>query len=281
MSLSSINAVITGATGGIGAAAVEGLLRRGGKAVMTGRDPRALQDLVQRFDPLRKYSVVIPADLTSAADRARLCSVAEKWQGGVNTLINVAGVAGFGPFADENAEDIDRAFAVNALAPLQLCRALLPHLLSQPRAHIVNVGSVFGTIAYPGHAVYSATKFALRGFSEALRRELSDTNVRVHYLAPRSTRTRFNSGAVETLNEQFGIAMDPPERVAASLLGMLEHDRAEAVIGWPEKFFARLNALAPRLVDRALAKQMPAIRQYASGGNSHPARVQSLSRKVS
>jgi short-subunit dehydrogenase len=184
-------------------------------------------------------------------------------------------------FASEHPDDIDRAFEVNALAPLHLCRALLPHLVSQPRAHIVNLGSVFGTIAYPGHAVYSATKFALRGFSEALRRELSDTNVRVHYLAPRSTRTKFNSSAVEALNERFGIAMDPPERVAASLLDMLERDRAEAVIGWPEKLFARLNALVPRLVDRALAKQVPAIRQYAAGRDSNPPQIHSLSRKVS
>jgi short-subunit dehydrogenase len=123
---------------------------------------------------------------------------------------------------------------------------------------------VFGAIAYPGHTVYSATKFALRGFSEALRRELTGTSVRVHYLAPRATRTRFNSSEVESLNERFGIAMDPPERVAAALLDLLERDRIEAVLGWPERFFARLNALLPRLVDRALAKQIPIIRQHAA-----------------
>lgn len=281
MSFSSINAVITGATGGIGAAVTEHLLRHGGKAVVTGRDSRALQELVHRLDPMCTSTLAVVADLTSAADRARLLSAAESWRGGANTLINIAGVAGFGMFAAERADDIERAFDVNALVPLQLCRAFLPHLLSRPRAHIVNVGSVFGMIAYPGHAVYSATKFALRGFSEALRRELSDTSVRVHYLAPRSTRTSFNSSAVQALNEQLGIAMDPPERVAASLLDLLERDRAEAVIGWPEKLFARLNALLPRLVDRALVKRVPVIRQYAAGHAAHPPQFQSLSRKVS
>jgi short-subunit dehydrogenase len=143
------------------------------------------------------------------------------------------------------------------------------------------LGSVFGTIGYPGHAVYSATKFALRGFSEALRRELDGTNLRVHYLAPRSTRTKFNSSAVEALNEQFGIAMDSPERVAASLLDMLERNRAEAVIGWPEKLFARLNAMLPRLVDRALAKQLPAIRRYSADCDSQSPQISPLSRRAS
>lgn len=281
MSLSSINAVITGATGGIGAAVAEGLVSHGAKAVVTGRDQRALEELVLRIDPMRKSTLAVTADLADAADRTRLCTAARNWQGGVNTLINIAGVAGFGMFANEAPEEIDRAFEVNTLAPLQLCLAFIQHLLSQPDAHIVNVGSVFGTIAYPGHTVYSATKFALRGFSEALRRELSDTNVRVHYLAPRSTRTKFNSRAVEALNEQFGVSMDPPERVAACLLDMLARDRAEAVIGWPEKLFARLNALVPRLVDRALAKQLPAIRQYAAGRDSNAPQIHSFSRKVS
>jgi short-subunit dehydrogenase len=280
MSVESINAVITGATGGIGAAVAKRLLAGGGKAVLTGRDSRALRDLVLETDPLRNSTLAVAADLTSAADRARLCDAAKTWQGGVNTLINIAGVAGFGMFAGENPDDFDRTFEVNALAPLHLTHALLPHLLSQPRAHIVNVGSVFGTIAYPGHAVYSATKFALRGFSEALRRELDGTNVVVHYLAPRSTRTSFNSSAVEALNERFGIAMDPPERVAATLLDMIEHHRPEAVIGWPEKLFARLNALVPRLVDRALAKQVPAMRQSIADRDSIPPRLKILSREV-
>lgn len=281
MNPASINAVITGATGGIGAAVTERLVSLGGKAIITGRDTQALQELLLTVDPQHKSTLAIAADLTSAADRSRLCSAAQAWQGGANTLINIAGVAGFGMFENEPAEDIERAFEVNALAPLQLCRALLPYLLSRPQAHIVNVGSVFGAIAYPGHAVYSATKFALRGFSEALRRELADTGVRVHYLAPRSTRTRFNSSAVEALNEQFGIAMDPPERVAASLLELLARDRAEAVVGWPERLFARLNTLFPRLIDRALAKQVPAIRQYAAELGANPPQIHTLSRKAS
>jgi len=150
------------------------------------------------------------------------------------------------------------------LAPLHLCRGLLAHLRSLPEACILNTGSVFGSIGYPGYAVYSASKFAVRGFTEALRRELSDTNVKVHYVAPRATRTGINTSAVERMNEELGVAMDPPELVARAVCDMVDGGRVEAVLGWPEKFFARVNGVLPRLVDGALRKQLPIIRRYAA-----------------
>lgn len=281
MNLAHLNAVITGASGGIGAAIAGAIIHHGGSVVITGRDPQALSDLVQTLDPSGQRILALAADVTRTADRQRLCEAAMNWRGGVNALINNAGVSDFGLFTGAGPADIEHAFAVNALAPLQLCRALLPHLLRQPQAHIVNVGSVFGAIAYPGHAVYSATKFALRGFSEALRRELSGSTVRIHYLAPRATRTKFNSRAVEAFNDQFGIAMDQPARVAECLCRMLQRGQAESVIGWPEKLFARLNAVLPRLVDHALAGQVPAIREYTAEPEPEQCRIPSLSRRAS
>jgi short-subunit dehydrogenase len=144
-----------------------------------------------------------------------------------------------------------------------LTRALLPHLSAQPRAIILNVGSTLGRIALPGFSVYAASKFGLRGFTEALRRELADTRVRVHYVAPRATRTGINTSAVERMNAELGVAMDPPELVARAVCDMLAGGRAEAVLGWPEKLFARLNGVLPRVVDGALRKQLPVIRRYA------------------
>jgi short-subunit dehydrogenase len=127
----------------------------------------------------------------------------------------------------------------------------------------MNVGSVFGSLAYPGFAAYSATKFALRGFTESLRRELADTQVRIHYLAPRATRTGMNASAVERMNAELGVAMDPPELVAAAACDMLADGRLEAVLGWPEKLFVRINALLPRVVDGSLRRQLPVIRRHA------------------
>jgi short-subunit dehydrogenase len=260
MNLTDARVLLTGASGGIGWAVARELRERGADILLTGRDLKALQSLAREIDPQGYSTLVIPADVASHAERRGLIDAASSWNGGVNVLINNAGIADFGLFEERGSETIERTFAVNALAPLQLCLGLLPTLKRQKRAHIVNMGSVFGAIAYPGHAVYSATKFALRGFSEALRRELADTSVKVHYLAPRATHTDFNSPKVQALNERFHVATDPPERVALRLCSMLERERDEEVIGWPEKLFVRVNALLPRLVDGALVKQTRALR---------------------
>lgn len=281
MNLRDVRALVTGASGGIGAAVAREIVAAGGRVMISGRDASALRRLALSLDPAGAGVAVHAADIAQATERDALVAAAAAWCGGVNVLINSAGVASFGAFAQMRAEELERTFAVNALAPMQLCRALLPHLQSQPAAHIVNIGSVFGAIGYPGQAVYSASKFALRGFSEALRRELSDATVHVHYLAPRATRTRFNSTAVEELNAQLAVATDPPERVAASVRRMLETGRSEAVIGWPEKLFVRINSILPRLVDRSLARQVPIIRQRFAPTHTARLSVQPISGEAS
>lgn len=280
MNLHDARALVTGASGGIGAAIVSEIVRGGGEALLAGRDEQSLRQLARSIDPDGNCVRVHVADVTRECDRNGLVEAATTWCGGINVLVNNAGVASFGAFARMRPEDLEQSFAVNALAPMQLCRALLPHLQRQPVAHIVSIGSVFGAIGYPGHAAYSASKFALRGFSEALRRELGDTVVRVHYLAPRATRTRFNSAAVEELNAQLAVATDPPERVAAAVRRMLESGQAEATIGWPEKLFVRINGILPRLVDRSLARQLPIIQERFARPRAAPLSIQSVSREA-
>jgi short-subunit dehydrogenase len=159
---------------------------------------------------------------------------------------------------------IEAAIAINTVAPMLLCRALLPQLVRQDEAHIVNVGSVFGSIGYPGFAVYSASKFAIRGFTEALRRELADTSIQVHYVAPRATGTALSTDRVRAMNAELKLAMDTPETVAAAIADALRRSRREVYLGTPERWFARLNAIVPGLIDRALRKQLPIIRRFAS-----------------
>jgi short-subunit dehydrogenase len=97
--------------------------------------------------------------------------------------------------------------------------------------------------------VYSASKFGLRGFAEALRRELANTSVRVQYFGPRSTRTAFNGPGVEAYNRATGTAMDSTADVAAAMVRMLEDEAAERFLGFPEKLGARINGLAPTWLD--------------------------------
>ncbi len=264
MSLAHLNVLLTGASGGIGRAIAGELLSRGAAVLLTGRDAAALDALVAAAALPPERCRAVAADLADPASRGRLLMAARTWNGGVNTLINNAGIGHFGMFGQETADDVDKMLAANVAAPMLLCSGLLPHFASLPEAHVLNVGSVFGSIGYPGHAVYSATKFALRGFSEALHRELSDTRIRVHYLAPRATRTSMNVAEVEAMNAELGVAVDPPERVAQAACDMLERGRARAVVGWPEKFFARLNAALPGVVDRALRGKLADIRRFAT-----------------
>jgi short-subunit dehydrogenase len=123
---------------------------------------------------------------------------------------------------------------------------------------------VFGSLGYPGFAAYSASKFAMRGFTEALRRELADSSIRVHYFAPRATRTGMNASAVERMNAELKVAMDLPGPVAAAACDVLEAGRTSAVFGWPEKLFVRINALLPGVVDGSLRNQLPVIRRHAA-----------------
>jgi short-subunit dehydrogenase len=151
-----------------------------------------------------------------------------------------------------------------------LTRALLPLMRPGPRAAVVNVGSILGDIGNPGNVAYSTAKYALRGFSEALRRELHGSGIRVQYLAPRATRTALNSPAQDALNAELGTGSDAPDIVARALLALLEGGRAEMHLGWPERFFVRLNRLLPSVVDRALGKRAALVRRHAvtRGGNT-------------
>ena len=271
MSPARYRAVLTGATGGIGRAMALRLAPLCESLLLVGRGAAMLAALVRDIEAAGGHARSVPADLTTAAGREAVLRAAAESRAGINLLVNNAGVGEFAWLADQDDAALERIVCLNVLAPMQLTRRLLPLLLAQPAAHIVNVGSIFGYLGYPGHAAYSASKFALRGFSEALRRELADGPVRVTYFAPRATRTAMNGAAMCALNAELGIAMDPPEVVAAALVDLLERPASERPLGMPERLFARLNQIVPGLVDRALLRHLPVIRRHARGsGISQP-----------
>ncbi|MFG6158872.1 SDR family oxidoreductase [Halomonas sp. 1390] len=249
--------LLTGASGGIGEALVDELAGAGARLLITGRRQGALAALAARH-PGRV--TVMAADLTRAEERQRL--VAAAFEARCTMLINAAGVNRMGLFESCSDDEIEALITLNLTSTLQLTRALLPQLLAAESGWVVNLGSTFGTIGYPGQAGYCATKFALRGFTQALRRELADTRVHVLHVAPRATRTAMNAPEIEAMNRALGNAMDSPQRVARLVRRAIEAGREESQLGGPERLFARLNAMLPGVVDRALRRQLPTIRRF-------------------
>ncbi len=259
MELNQCNVVLTGASGGIGLSLAEQLCEAGAHVIAVGRQASAMQGLQQRF---ADHVCIVQADLCEARGRQAVLNAARDL-GKVNVLINAAGANEFGMLESQTDDALNKLLAVNVTATLQLTRDMLPVLRQQPRALVVNVGSTFGSIGYPGYTAYCATKFAIRGFSEALRRELADSRVGVLYVAPRATQTAMNSPEVVAMNAELRVAMDAPLNVARQIVRAIRTEREESYLGWPEKLFVRLNSVLPRMVDQALRKQLPVIQRFA------------------
>ncbi|MBK8160663.1 MAG: SDR family oxidoreductase [Rhodospirillaceae bacterium] len=255
--------LITGATGGIGAAIARRLAGMKCDLTLIARDPERLAVLA---DELRHEEITvteIAMSLGTQSDYPELLQRVSNSNRPIDILINNAAINWFGHFADMPDEDIDGLIATNVTVPIRMARAALVGMRRSGRGIIVNIGSVFGSIGFAGFPVYSACKFALRGFSEALRRELSGTGVKVVYIAPRYTKTAFNDGAVDRMARATGMTMDAPDAVARRIVEAIVNQRPETLIGWPERAFAKLNAIIPRLVDRGLSRTNRKILAHA------------------
>ena len=258
--------LLTGACGGIGQLIARRLAALGASLYLCGTDARVLAELQQELRAEARSHQFIDAravDLTDDADTdAWLDRIAVSRP--VNVLVNNAGICRFQMFERLAESDIGLVMQLNSIVPMKLTHRLLPTMKQQPEARIVNIASTFGAIGFPGYAVYSASKYAVRGFSQSLGRELADTRVSVGCILPRATRTAINSERVVEMNRELSVAMDPPDKVAAAVVGFICSDRAELALGWPEKLLVRINSVFPALIGRAIAKKLPLIKRYAA-----------------
>lgn len=256
--------LLTGASGGIGASIAERLAAQGARLVLVARSTTPLEALRDRLPNAAAAHVAIAADITAAAGRDAIEQAVAALGEPLFALVHAAGISRFALLPDTTDGDVEAQMVTNAVAPILLTRRLLSRL-DPGGARILIIGSSFGGIGYPGFSAYCASKFALRGFAEALRRELGDSAVQVAHLAPRATRTAINSPAVCAMNQALGNAMDPPDLVAQQVERMLLARRMRnRAIGWPERLFLRINAVLPTLVDGALRKQLPEIKHFAT-----------------
>ncbi len=250
-------ALLTGASGGIGQAVARALAARGASVILSGR----------RADRLAALAAEIAGEVDAAdlADRDAVLSLAER-VGPIDLLVANAALPASGHATSFTPEEIDRALDVNLRAPIQLARALVPGMVERGRGHLVFVSSLSGKAATTGSALYSATKFGLRGFALGLRADLAGTGVGVSVVLPGFIRGAgmFHDSGV-TLPR--GVGTRTPEDVASGVVAAVEGDRAEVdVAPLTLRAGAALAGLAPGVAQRLSGRQGAGVARDIAAG---------------
>ena len=249
--------LITGAGSGIGRALAIEASKRGMSVATSGRRLEALEETLGLLNSEQRH-IVISADVTIGTERRRIVDCLTKEWGGLDILVNNAGVLEGGALEQMDDDALLRIFATNVIGPIALTREMLPLLQEGQTSRIVNIGSIFGDIPYPLLAAYSASKFGLRGFSSAIRREWKPKGIGVTYVAPRATRT----AALLSLGGFMPTAdmrVDSPELVASYVWNSIERGAKSVYAPGPERLFVLLQRALPGLLDRALSRPANSI----------------------
>jgi short-subunit dehydrogenase len=248
MSLKGKRVVLTGGTRGVGTFVAEELAAQGANVLVVGRQP-----------PEPATSPFLKGDLSTAEGVTQVAAALAAQAPDI--LINMAGTQFFGPFERETSDHVQVSFMVNLLAPVLLTQSILPAMKRRGAGHIVNVGSIFGSINYPHFVTYSSAKAGLRAFSEALRREVCGSGVDVTYIAPRAVKSATTTAEVLRFAQAARMSLDDPKNVASRIVRAILKRERDVFIGFSERFFVRTNALAPRLVDTVLRSQTLGVRK--------------------
>jgi short-subunit dehydrogenase len=227
MHLHGRRALVTGASRGIGAALARQLARRGAQLALVARASTALDGVATELG-----GVAYPCDLTDLTAVDDLVERVEA-DGGVDVLINNAGVSNVGWFLDRTLPEIDQVITLNLTAPLHLCRLLLPRMIARGRGHVVNISSMAGVIAPPGLVAYGASKAGLSHMTAGLRADLRDqpvtlTNVHLGSVATDMDDAARSYGPLRQLAERSsGRDITPMDDFVAAVVRAIEHDREE------------------------------------------------------
>lgn len=265
-------AVITGAGSGIGRALALNLAKKGAKLALSDIDHDGLAETVRQAETL---GANVKSDRLNVAEREAVLAYADAVVahfGTVHQIYNNAGIAYNGNVEKSEFKDIERIMDVDFWGVVNGTKAFLPHVIASGDGHIVNISSVFGLIAMPGQSAYNAAKFAVRGFTEALRQEMlvAKHPVKVTCVHPGGIKTNVARNATvadgedqQTFAEFFDkwLAHNSPEMAAETIVNGVTKGRARVVIGWDAKTFdllARITGSAyQRIVAAGVAKFFP------------------------
>ena len=253
--MNKITYLITGATGGIGQALIARLATHNARVIAVSRSTDKLQNLVQQYQEKNLELLTYCVDINQFTEQDKLIKEIRHDNINIDYFIHLAGVQYFSQFEQLEVTQIQDQVHVNLTVPMVLTNKILPILKKQTSAHIAYIGSTFGSIGFPDFSAYCASKFGIRGFCESLRRELKDSHIKVSYIAPRATNTNMNSSDLQEFAKQTNMNMDEPEIVAGQIIHAIHSGKKNHFIGFPERFFVKINAFLPSLVDSALGKK--------------------------
>jgi len=251
--------LITGASAGIGGALAKLLAERfmGIHLVLAARNVEKLETVATFCRKAGAEVLVVPTDLENIEQVEALAKVAIAHFGRVDALVNNAGYGQMGPLELLPAIAAQRQFQINLLGPLALIRALVPLMRDQGGGRIINISSLGGRMAFPFGGLYSASKFALEGLSDALRMELAPFNIKVSVIEPGPVSTDFFVVAAQAVEETVATPEQTPYRAAfEKLKGLEQHTRSRA---WPSERVAEV-------IVQALSDRNPRPRYIAASG---------------
>jgi short-subunit dehydrogenase len=242
--------LITGASTGIGAACARVFARADSRVVLFARSADRLAALAEEIRQAGGAALAVPGDITRRADITAAVQQAEATWGGVDILINNAGIGLYAPVAEVEEALFRRVWETNVMGALYAIQAVVPGMRRQGAGVIVNVSSIAGKRAMPHTAVYAATKFALNALSEGLRVELAPMGIQVLNVYPGLTKTSFQASALANLGMRKppdrGV---PAERVATVIRRAVERGRRDSYIQFYERVWVVVNMLAPGIGD--------------------------------
>ncbi|MFM6198613.1 MAG: SDR family NAD(P)-dependent oxidoreductase, partial [Dolichospermum sp.] len=244
----------TGASRGIGRAIALELAKQGMKRlILVARDRQKLAQVAAQIEALGVETTIMALDLTQSIYVN--IAVAQLWRsyGPIHLLVNCAGVAHQNSFLQSKLPQLQQELSVNLLGMYTLTSLIAKRMVSQKKGIIVNVSSLMGKVAAPTMATYSATKFAIVGFTQALRQELAQHNIRVIALLPSLTETDM----VRDLQSFRGVIPMTPEQVAQALVIGIEKDTPEILVGWQSHLAVLCQRFAPWLLDIILQLATP------------------------
>jgi len=243
-------ALITGASRGIGAETARRLAPLGYAFVLAARSVEPLEALARTLEALGCPCLVVPTDVRSKSELRTLASRTLERFGRVDVVLHNAGVVHPGRVLSSLTDDeVDTIMATNLMAPIELTRALLPSMLERGSGYFGFVDSVGGHIALPSAALYSTTKYGMRGFAAALRRETAHLGIDVCIISPGYIKTELTDPVWEIF-EGYPMVMGTVDSVAKRIVATIRSPKREVIMPAYNRIFVWLDRTFPSLLDR-------------------------------